>query len=198
MSRAQQSAAPPAGLVHVPDLLTPEQHDDAVAGLERLEMHELRMRGQLARRTVRHFGWDYGYDSWTLVPAEPLPGFLEPLRAAAAAVAGLDQAALEQALVTSYPPGATIGWHRDAPMFGTVAGISLLAACRMRFQRGTGPDREVYEIALEPRSGYVLAGEARTRWQHSIPAVKEPRWSVTFRTLRNPGRWRRELPAGGV
>jgi alkylated DNA repair dioxygenase AlkB len=66
----------------------------------------------------------------------------------------------------------------------------------MRFQRGSGPDREVYEIALEPRSGYVLAGESRTRWQHSIPAVKELRWSVTFRTLRNPGRWRRDALPG--
>jgi alkylated DNA repair dioxygenase AlkB len=198
MARAQQAAAPPSGLVHVPDLLTAAEHDAAMAGLERLEMHALHMRGQVARRTVRHFGWDYGYDSWTLVPADPLPAFLEPLRARAAAMAGLDEAALEQALVTSYPAGATIGWHRDAPMFGTVVGVSLAAACRMRYQRGAGAAREVWEMVLEPRSGYVLAGEARTRWQHSIPILKEPRWSVTFRTLRNPGRWRAEaLPGAG-
>jgi alkylated DNA repair dioxygenase AlkB len=30
----------------------------------------------------------------------------------------------------------------------------------------------------------VLAGEARWKWQHSIPPTKEERYSITFRTLR--------------
>jgi alkylated DNA repair protein (DNA oxidative demethylase) len=42
----------------------------------------------------------------------------------------------------------------------------------------------VWELTLEPRSGYVLAGEARRSWQHSIPPAKELRYSITFRTLR--------------
>jgi alkylated DNA repair dioxygenase AlkB len=54
----------------------------------------------------------------------------------------------------------------------------------MRFQRGTGDERRVWDITLEPRSGYVLAGEARRSWQHSIPPTKELRYSITFRTLR--------------
>jgi alkylated DNA repair dioxygenase AlkB len=28
-------------------------------------------------------------------------------------------------LVSYYPSGATIGWHRDAPVFGDVVGVSL-------------------------------------------------------------------------
>jgi alkylated DNA repair dioxygenase AlkB len=44
----------------------------------------------------------------------------------------------------------------------------------------------VWEVLLEPRSGYVLAGKARTSWQHSIPPTKELRYSITFRTLRSP------------
>ena len=48
----------------------------------------------------------------------------------------------------------------------------------------------VFELELAPRSAYVLAGQARSAWQHSIPPVREERWSVTFRTLRNPERWR--------
>jgi alkylated DNA repair dioxygenase AlkB len=31
----------------------------------------------------------------------------------------------------------------------------------------------------------VLAGAARTAWQHSIPPTKELRYSITFRTLRS-------------
>ena len=36
--------------------------------------------------------------------------------------------------MTEYRPGAGIGWHRDAPPFGIVAGVSLAGTCRMRFQ----------------------------------------------------------------
>jgi alkylated DNA repair dioxygenase AlkB len=49
---------------------------------------------------------------------------------------GREPGELVDPLVTRYPPGAGIGWHRDAPQFGEVGGISLLTACRMRFRRG--------------------------------------------------------------
>ena len=59
----------------------------------------------------------------------------------------------------------------------------------MRFQRRAGELRRVYELELEPRSAYVLGGAARSAWQHSIPPTKDLRYSITFRTLRNPSRW---------
>jgi hypothetical protein len=62
--------------------------------------------------------------------------------------------------------------------------VSLRAPCRMRFRRMVAGEREVAEVQLAPRSAYVLAGEARWSWQHSIPATKDLRYSVTFRTLR--------------
>ena len=46
--------------------------------------------------------------------------------------------------------------------------------------------RREFELVVEPRSGYVLAGEARTAWKHHIPPAKELRYSITFRTLRRP------------
>jgi alkylated DNA repair protein (DNA oxidative demethylase) len=90
---------------------------------------------------------------------------------------------LAETLVSRYPPGAGIGWHRDAPMFGPVViGISLGAPCVMRFRRGvSGPTELLAE--LEPRSAYILAGAARASWRHSIPPVKALRHSVTFRTI---------------
>jgi alkylated DNA repair dioxygenase AlkB len=63
-------------------------------------------------------------------------------------------------------------------------GLSLASAARLRFQRGKGADRRVWEVLLESRSGYVLVGKARTSWQHSIPPTPELRYSLTFRTLR--------------
>jgi DNA oxidative demethylase len=54
----------------------------------------------------------------------------------------------------------------------------------LRFQRGKGEARRVWEVVLAPRSGYVLAGDARRSWQHSIRPTTELRYSITFRTLR--------------
>jgi alkylated DNA repair dioxygenase AlkB len=98
---------------------------------------------------------------------------------------GREPGELADLLVARYPPGAGIGWHRDAPQFGEVAGISLQALCRMRFRRGRTRAWETAELTLEPRSAYVLSGPARAQWQHHIPAVTEERWSMTFRTLRH-------------
>ncbi len=178
----------PQGLVYRPEFVTRDEEQQALGVLEAMELHTITMHGRTARRTVRHFGLDYGYESWTLVPTDPFPGELYWLQERAASLAGLDPAELVQILVTRYPPGATIGWHRDAPLFGPkVVGVSLAAACRMRFQRGKGDARQVAEVTLEPRSAYVLSGAARWSWQHSIPATRALRWSVTFRTLKEPG-----------
>jgi alkylated DNA repair dioxygenase AlkB len=117
-------------------------------------------------------------------PGPLLPPFLLPLREAAARLAGVRPEAMAEALLTHYPAGAGIGWHRDAPAFGVVVGISLLGACRLRFQRGRAGARESRALTLAPRSAYVLAGAARWQWQHTIPPTKEERFSITFRTLR--------------
>jgi alkylated DNA repair dioxygenase AlkB len=69
-------------------------------------------------------------------------------------------------------------------MFGIVVGVSLLSPARMRFRRDVDGERRGYELLLEPRSGYVLAGEVRNAWQHHVPPAKELRYSITFRTLR--------------
>ena len=178
--------------MYQPDFITEEEQREAIALVETVEFHEVTMRGQTARRTVRHYGYDYGYESWQLTPADPLPPGLEWLRDRCAELADVRPEELAQTLVSRYPPGATIGWHRDAPMFGAkVVGVSLASACRMRFQRRVGETRGVFDLELAPRSAYVLGGPARSAWQHSIPPTKELRYSITFRTLRNPSRWER-------
>jgi DNA oxidative demethylase len=143
------------------------------------------MHGVVAKRTARHYGVDYDYERRGVIEeADPIPGWILPVRARAAALARLAPEELVEVLVQRYPEGAQIGWHRDAPMFGTVVGISLLSAAPMRFRRDVGGERHTYEVVLEPRSGYVLAGPARTAWQHHVPPTKSLRYSVTFRTLR--------------
>jgi alkylated DNA repair dioxygenase AlkB len=178
----------PAGFLYRPDLLNASEEADLVAHVRAFDYAAIEMRGQVARRRTVHFGWVYGYESWRIAPGPPIPDVLLSLRARAAALAAVAADELVEVLVTEYPPGAGIGWHRDAPQFGAVVGVSLLSACRMRFQRGVGAARQTCATVLEPRSAYVFDGAARWQWQHSIPPLKTLRYSVTFRTLRTrPG-----------
>ena len=168
-----------------PAFLSPDEERGLLGALEALEFRPIVMHGVAARRTARHFGLDYNYEQRAHIgEAEPLPDWLEPLRERCGALAGVDARELVEALVQRYPAGATIGWHRDAPSFGVVIGVSLGATARMRFRRGSSGHWTVWELELPPRSAYVLDGEARSRWQHSVPAVKAERYSITFRTLR--------------
>ena len=174
----------PAGLQYVPDFLTEAQEDWLLGRLTGLEYGEVRMHGQVARRVVRHYGVGYHFETGAVTPGEPIPDWLQPVRERCAVLLERPTADLAEALATFYPPGASIGWHRDAPAFGDVVGVSLGSSSPMRFQLGQGAERRVWEQWLEPRSAYVLTGPVRTRWQHHIPAVREPRYSLTFRTLR--------------
>ena len=178
------AARVPDGFVYVPDIISDVEERELTTRLSAIEFSAVEMRGQVARRRTAHFGWVYGYESWRITPGPPIPENLLGLRARVAAVAALEPSELDEVLVTEYPPGAGIGWHRDAPQFGTVIGVSLLSDCRMRFQRGKGAARETWAAQLAPRSMYVLRDEVRQHWQHSIPPTRALRYSITFRTLR--------------
>jgi DNA oxidative demethylase len=172
----------PQGLVYEPGFLTQGEEAELLRSLTDLRFDPIVIHGQAARRTARHFGLGYDYQTRRPEPGEPLPVWLESLRNRCAALAGLASDELVETLVQRYPAGSTIGWHRDASAFGSIIGVSLAGACRFRFRRSTEP-RTTWEIILDPRSAYVLSGEARSSWQHSIPPTKELRYSITFRTL---------------
>jgi DNA oxidative demethylase len=181
---ARAPSEEPQGLVYEPELLSAEEEQRLLDRLESLRFDPIVLHGRAARRTGRHFGLDYDYEARTPQPGEPVPDWLLPVRERAAALAGHEPEELVEILVQRYPEGSTIGWHRDAPAFGTVVGVSLGGLSRLRFQRGKRENRRVWEVQLDPRSGYVLSGEARRSWEHSIPPTKELRHSITFRTLR--------------
>ena len=91
-------------------------------------------------------------------------------------------------LVTEYPIGSVINWHRDAPPFDLVAGISLQADCTFGlrpYNKSNQGRASVLSFPVKRRSLYVMQGPARTDWQHSIAAVKQVRYSITLRTLRS-------------
>jgi alkylated DNA repair dioxygenase AlkB len=179
----------PPGFRYEGDFLTASEEETLALAIERVEFSTFEMRGVVARRRVAFYGRTY--DS-SLTASPSIPAFLLPLREKVGRWSGIDPAAFAMALINQYPPGAPIGWHRDAPQYGSVAGVSLLSPCRMKFRPyaapgGTAagrPRRSTHEVRLEPRSAYLLSGLSRTDYEHHIPAVDRLRYSITFRTLR--------------
>ena len=179
----------PAGFHYRDDFISGDEEAAILDHIARVEFSNFEMRGVVARRRVAFFGQTY--DSGRL-PTAPLSPFLLPLRDRIAAWAGRDPEAFTMALINHYPPGAPIGWHRDAPQYDIVGGVSLLSACRMRFRPYVSPGTKTssirrmatHEITLRPRSGYLVTGEARNGYEHHIPPVDTQRYSITFRTAR--------------
>lgn len=184
----QEAAELPSGLVYVPQFLSAEEEAEALAGIAALELREARYKEYTANRRVASFGAGYDFDANELTPAPELAPFLLPLRTRIAALAGVPPQEFGYAMVAEYRPGTQLGWHRDVPQFEMIAGLSLASAARMRFRQF--PPRKagrIFALALEPRSAYVLKGEARWDWQHSIPPTPGLRYSITFRTRKgNP------------
>jgi alkylated DNA repair protein (DNA oxidative demethylase) len=174
----------PEGFLYEEAFLSSEQEHSLIEQIRGLDFHEVRMHGVVAKRRVIQYGWKYSFDSSRVAEGPDLPAFLWPVRDRAAVLAGVASKELSEGLITEYSAGSAIGWHRDAPGFGIVVGVSLLSSCRFRFRRGAPGSWETTELLLPRRSAYVLRGPARTEWQHSIPAVKELRYSITFRTMR--------------
>lgn len=184
-------SAKPDGFTYRAEFISAAEERGLAKEISKLDLVAPTMHGVAAKRRTAHFGRSYDFQTFKLGDAPPLPDFLNPLRARAANLTALKPEDLAEILVTEYSPGAGIGWHRDAPHFGIIIGVSLLAACTMRFRpwpvekttrsNGSKPMAQ----PLLPRSAYILDGEARSRWQHQIPPIKELRYSITFRTLRS-------------
>lgn len=175
---------PPDGFRYTKNIITEGEESALVSHIKELPLKEYEFHGYLAKRRTMGFGWHYKFEEDVVVQVKSIPDFLLPLRERAAAFAGLPADDLPHALVTEYSPGTPIGWHRDRPMFEDVVGISLLSRSLFRLRRRVPNGWERYTHILDPRSCYLMRGEVRNQWEHSIPEVEELRYSITFRSLR--------------
>jgi alkylated DNA repair dioxygenase AlkB len=177
----------PPGLVYQPELLTRAEESILLDHLNSLPFANASYREWTARRRVVGFGGKFDFDRRTFIETDPPPDFLKTLRNRVGAWCGIHSADFHQVLVSEYAPGTPLGWHRDAPCFDTIAGISLAGVARMRWRpyvAGTNTAHANCHVDLAPRSAYIMRGAARWDWQHAISPTKTLRYSITFRTLR--------------
>lgn len=161
----------PDGLVYEPEFISATEEAALLAAVRALPLEEARYREFTAKRRVAIF--------------DAPPAFLLPLRDRLAAWMQRPADELSYTLINEYRPSTALGWHRDSPEFESVAGVSLGTACRMRFRpwpHVKGRNSDALALLLEPRSAYIMRDTVRWAWQHSVPAVKELRYSITFRS----------------
>ena len=177
-----------AGLAYRENFVSEREADALVEKLEGEDLTPFRFHGWLGNRKTKTYGWRYDFDDASFAPAEPIPEWLDPIRAKAAELAGIAPDEFAHVLLARYDSGAGIGWHRDRPQFEDVVGISLGTPATMRFRQRTANGFRRGKVQLEPGSAYLLSGEVRHEWEHSIAPGDQLRFSVTFRSLSEKGR----------
>jgi alkylated DNA repair dioxygenase AlkB len=174
------------GLLLVPEAVEERQQTELTAHIDVAPLEPFQFGQWQGKRLTYHYGRAYDFSRHRLDEAPPLPDWLLDLREKLAPQADLPADAFPAALLIRYDPGAGIGWHRDRPQYGDVIGLSLGAPTTMRLRRRTASGFERRNVLLPPRSLYRLSGEVRWEWEHSIAPMDQTRWSITFRTLRQP------------
>jgi len=177
-----------AGLRYEEALIGEADERALIDKLTAADLSPFRFHGWFGNRKTQSFGWRYDFEDASFTPAEPIPDWLEPLRGKAADFARLQPEDFVHVLLARYDPQAGIGWHRDRDVFDKVVGISLGTPATLRFRRRTPSGFQRANLEVMPRSAYLLAGEARHDWEHSISPGQSLRFSITFRTLSDKGR----------
>lgn len=181
----------PDGLTYLENYISEDKADRLVQ-----EIDAALWRTDLKRR-VQHYGYRYDYKARRARREDylgRLPKLFQCLSERLTAE-GFFQTVPDQVIVNEYQPGQGISAHIDCqPCFGeTIASVSLLSACVMRFASQTYSQQ--MELHLQPTSLLVLKGDARHMWTHAIPSrktdvfegqkcIRSRRISLTFRTMK--------------
>ena len=172
----------PLGLRYTAAFVSTAFERKLISGIKDLPLQPFQFGQFEGKRRIASFGFRYDYALRRLEVAEPIPSWLAEIMEQVETFGGASTQ-VRQVLCTEYDVGAGIGWHRDKPHFDRIFGLSLGSACKLRFRRPHGETWERFTVDAEPRSLYMMSGAARQLWEHSIPPVDAPRYSITFRTM---------------
>ena len=178
----------PQGFQYIPDFISEAEERRLVQFIPQFTLHAFRFQGYEAKRRVASFGYDWRFEKQQLSKGSDIPIAFHWLIERVATKLALPAAAFAELLVTEYPVGSVINWHRDAPPFALIAGISLQEDCLFKlrpYEKEKQTRKAIISLPVKRRSLYVMQGEVREAWQHSIAAVQKVRYSITLRTLKS-------------
>jgi alkylated DNA repair dioxygenase AlkB len=177
----------PEGFSYQPAFITIDEEADLLSAISHFDLHTFHFQGYQAKRKVASFGHDWSFEKRVLSKGKDIPRIFFPVIDKVASHIKVKREEIGELLLTEYPAGSVINWHRDAPPFDLIAGISLKTDCifklrpheKERQSRGS-----IISLPVARRSLYIMQGASRTDWQHSIAPVKDVRYSITLRTLK--------------
>jgi len=177
----------PEGFAYTSGFLTQDEESELYDQIQKLDLHEFTFQGFTANRKVASFGFDYSFENASLTKGKEIPPLFNFLINKVSKHLSIAPADFAELLVIEYPVGSVINWHRDAAPFDLIAGISLMSDCTFRLRphdKAKQNRASVISFPVQRRSLYILQGPSRTDWQHSITPVKQRRYSITLRTLK--------------
>jgi alkylated DNA repair dioxygenase AlkB len=177
----------PPGFRYAADFISADEEKALLDLITNIPLHAMQFQGYEAKRKVASFGYDWSFEKRILSKGKEIPPAFDWLIEKVAMKIALKKENIAELLVTEYPPGSVINWHRDAPPFDLIAGISLQSGCTFKLrphEKEKQTRKATVSFKVERRSLYVMEGEARINWQHSIAPVKYLRYSITIRTLK--------------
>ena len=158
------------GLIWIQNFLTHAEADAAVKNIPPTNIMKTK-----ARNSTRRYGTQFPYEGGII--RGPVPEYLEALNRKIVEN-GLSTQTYQSISINEYLPGNSIAPHIDNRESGeTIAIITLMGSAEIRFEL----DDIVYDLLLEPGSLIQMRGDSRWKWNHSIPAVREKRYSIVFR-----------------
>lgn len=177
----------PPGFSYTPDFITESEEDELYQAILKSELHTFLFQGYEAKRKVASYGYDWNFEKRILSKGREIPAVFNKLINNVALHLQIQPDNIAELLLTEYPIGSVINWHRDAPPFDTIAGISILSDCTFKI-RPHDKEKQIrsatISIPVKRRSLYIMQGASRSEWQHSISPVKSVRYSITLRTLK--------------
>jgi alkylated DNA repair dioxygenase AlkB len=178
----------PSGFHFYPEFISREEELNLVSLIKTFPLKNMIFQGYEAKRKTMNFGHDWHFQNRTLSKGLDIPEAFIPIIEKVGARLNITTSSFAEVLLTQYDPGTVINWHRDAPPFEKIAGVSLLSDCVFKLRPYTKTIRkrsDTISFHLPRRSLYMMEGEVRTNWEHSIAPLKNLRYSITLRTLYN-------------
>jgi alkylated DNA repair dioxygenase AlkB len=178
----------PEGFHYYPDFIDERQEQQLIAAIQEIELHSMVFHNYTAKRKVASFGYDYNFSTKQLTKGAAIPENFNWIIDRAAKQLLISREQIAELLLTEYPVGAVINWHRDAPPFDSIAGLSLAADCIFKLRphdRSLQSRKSIISLPVRQRSLYIIQGPARSDWEHSTAPVTHVRYSITLRTLKS-------------
>jgi alkylated DNA repair dioxygenase AlkB len=177
----------PQGFSYYPEFIDRNEEQQLIAAIQQIELHAMVFHQYTAKRKVASFGYDYNFSLGKLTKGIEIPEAFNWVVDRVAKQLSINRNQIAELLVTEYPVDAVINWHRDAPPFEIIAGLSLSADCTFKlrpYDKSSRTKKSVISLPVKQRSLYTMQGPARSDWEHSTAPVTNVRYSITLRTLK--------------